>query len=659
MGDAMISVRQAMDAARQHHRRGEWQQAERLYLQVLEGDPDQVDALHLLAVIAGQTGREDQAIGYLQKVLRLRPSSVEAHNNLGGAFAARRRFPEAVASIQEAVRLQPDLAVLHNNLGNALREGGRPAEAVVSLQQALRIKPDYAEAHLNLGLAWSALERLPEAEASFREAMRLRPNLADAHLNLGTTLLQQGNKLDDAIAAYRTALEIKPDFAEAHVNLGNALKDRAQLDEAIAAYRRGVQIKPDAADIHSHLVFVLPYHPAYDSGAVLEECRRWDHRHAEPLKQLIPAHGNHRDPGRRLRIGYLSPDFRRHVQSFFTTPLLSHHDHSQFEVFCYADVLRDDALTERLRGHADAWRNTAGLSDQQVAERVRDDRIDILVDLVMHMAGSRLLVFARKPAPIQVTWLAYPGTTGLATIDYRLTDPYLDPPGLFDACYAEESVRLPETFWCYDPLTDGPPVNAPPAAASGVVTFGSLNNFCKINDGCLALWAEVLRAVPRSRLLLHAPPGLARERVLATLEQGGIPASRVEFADRLPRAEYLALYNRMDLALDPVPCNGHTTSLDASWMGVPTITLVSRRTAFGRAGWSQSCNLGLRELAAETPEEYVAIAVRLAGELSRLQELRGMLRRRMQQSPLMDARRFARHMEQAYRRMWHRWCQDR
>jgi predicted O-linked N-acetylglucosamine transferase (SPINDLY family) len=619
----MIPVRQALDAAWQHYRAGEWPQAEQIYLRVLEEDPVQFDALNLLAVIAAQTGREDLAIDYLRKVLQLRPDWAAAHSNLGGVFAGRKRFPEAVACFREAVRLQPDLPEAHNNLGNALREDGRPAEATASLAHAIRIRPDYAEAYQNLGLAWFALERF-----------------------------------DDAIAALRTAIRLKPNLAAAWLTLGNALREQGQLDRAIDAYRRAIEIEPGAAGYHSSLVFILPFHPDHDSAAVLDEARRWSRRHAEPLERLAPDLGGPPDPGRRLRIGYVSPDFRNHVQAIFTTPLLSHHDREQVEVFCYADVARPDARTERLRGHADAWRNIVGLSDLQLAELVRDDRIDILVDLTMHMHGNRLPAFARRPAPIQVTWLAYPGTTGLSAIDYRLTDPYLDPPGLFETCYAEESVRL-ETFWCYDPLTDGPPVNALPAAASGVVTFGCLNHFSKVNDGCLALWADVLRAVPRSRLLLMAPPGEARGRVAAGLERAGVAATRVEFVGRTSRADYLGLYHRIDLGLDPAPYNGHTTSLDASWMGVPTVTLVSRRTAVGRAGWSQLCNLGLPELAAETPAEYVAIAARLAGEPSRLQEWRGTLRQRMRQSPLMDAPRFARQMEQAYRAMWHRWCRNR
>jgi predicted O-linked N-acetylglucosamine transferase (SPINDLY family) len=482
--------------------------------------------------------------------------------------------------------------------------------------------------------------------------------LADAYYNLAIVLSKQG-RLEQAMAHNQQALRLKPDYADAHMNLGNVYKDQGRLDEALAAYRTALGLEPAAANIHSNLVVTLHYHPGYDAGAIFEECRRWNQQHAEPLKQLIQPHGNLPDPERRLRIGYVSPLFRDHASSFFTIPLLSSHDHRRYEIYCYADVTRPDAVTERHRGHADVWRSTGGLSEQQLADLVRSDRIDILVDLAMHTADNRLLMFARKPAPVQVCWLAYPGTAGLSAIDYRLTDPYLDPPGLFDAFYAEESVRLPDTFWCYDPLTDQPPVNALPGRVGGAITFGCLNHFCKVNDDCLALWAQVLQVVPQSRLLLLAPRGQARERVLARLQQEGIAAVRVEFADRIaPKSEYLKLYQRMDIGLDPFPCNGGTTTLDAFWMGVPTVTLVGK-TVVGRAGWSLLCNLGLNELAAETPERYVALAAQLAGDLPRLQELRGTMRRRMLQSPLMDAGRFARHVEQAYRNMWRRWCEQR
>ena len=421
---------------------------------------------------------------------------------------------------------------------------------------------------------------------------------------------------------------------------------------------RALQLKPDAADIHSNLIRVLHYHPDYDLHAIWEECKHWNSQHAEPLRRDFRPHTNVPDPERRLRIGYVSPELRGHVESLFTIPLLSNHDHDRFEVCCYVQSTRPETLTEPVRHYADLWHSIAGLSDAQAAELVRHDQIDILIDLKVHTADNRLLLFARKPAPVQVSWLGYPGTTGLTAIDYRLTDPYLDPPALFDAFSAEESLRLPDTFWCYGPQTDEPPVNALPALESGAITFGSLNNSCKVNDQCLALWARVLKAVPRSRIILLAPRGPARDRVVARLVDQGIAASRIEFAPRQSRPEYLKLYHQIDVGLDPLPYNGHTTSLDAFWMGVPVVTLVGK-TPVGRAGWSQLCNLDLRELAAETPEQFVAIAVQLASDLPRLEDLRRTLRQRMQQSPLMNANRFARNMESAYREMWRRWCRDR
>ncbi len=303
------------------------------------------------------------------------------------------------------------------------------------------------------------------------------------------------------------------------------------------------------------------------------------------------------------------------------------------------------------------WRNIVGLSDEQIAKQIREDRIDILVDLALHMGKNRLLVFARKPAPIQATFAGYPGSTGLETIDYRLTDPYLDPPGLNDQFYSEKSFRLPHTFWCYDPLGANVAVNALPAHSHGHITFGCLSNFCKVNDPVLKLWAQVLKAVDRSRMVILAPEGSHRQRLLDLLQREEIAPDRIEFVTQRPRVPYLELYHRIDVGLDTLPYNGHSTSLDSFWMGVPVITLVGK-TVVGRAGVSQLTNLGLTELIANTPQEYVRLAAELAGDLPRLAELRRTLRPRMQSSPLMDAAGFARDIEAAYRQMWRTWCAD-
>ena len=516
-------------------------------------------------------------------------------------------------------------------------------------QQAVQLQPGHADAWSNMGDVLRDMGKVDQSLASLRQALSLRPNSAGLFNKIGILLHEQGH-LDDAVAHVQEAVRLQPAFVDAYNNLGSLLKEQAKLEEAIAVFRTACKVKPVAA-YHSNMVYDLSFHAGYDAKGILAEARLWNQTYAEPLRRFVQPHMNDPNPNRKLRIGYVSADFRSHCQALFTVPLLANHDHSQFEIFCFADVPRPDVLTERLRGYADVWRGTAGLSDQQIADMIRNDRIDILVDLGMHMAHNRLLVFARKPAPVQVSWLAYPGTTGLWAMDYRLTDPYLDPPGLDDAYYSETSLRLPDTFWCYDPLGTQPPVNDLPALRNEPFTFGCLNNFCKVNDGGLDLWAAVLRAVPGSRLLLLAPVSRVRDEVRDKLRQRQIAAERVDFVPFLPRPEYLKQFHRIDLSLDPVPYNGHTTSLDGFWMGVPTVTIIGKTVA-GRAGWSQLCNLGLKELAATTPEQYVRIAADWAGDLPRLQQLRASLRQRMSASPLMNARLFARNMENAFRQMW-------
>jgi protein O-GlcNAc transferase len=337
-------------------------------------------------------------------------------------------------------------------------------------------------------------------------------------------------------------------------------------------------------------------------------------------------------------------------------PVLENHDKTQVEVFAYAQAPLSDAVTQRLRASIDCWRDIVGRSDAQVADLIRQDQIDILVDLSMHTAGNRLLVFAAKPAPVQVTWLGYPGSTGLQTIDYRLSDPYLDPLGEDESIYSEQTIRLPDTFWCYDPM-DGRdiPINPPPALERGEITFGCLNKFTKLNPQNLALWAKVLAQVKNSRLLLLTDPGSHVQRTISELAGHGIDPARLEFIPRRSHQEYLKLYHRIDIALDTLPYNGHTTTIDGLWMGVPTVSLAGA-TAVGRAGVSILSNIGLLELIAKSEAQFVQIAVALAQDLPKLSNLRSTLRQRMEQSPLMDAPRFARNIESAYRQMWRTWC---
>jgi predicted O-linked N-acetylglucosamine transferase (SPINDLY family) len=633
---------------------GQLDEAIAVFRQAIRIKPDFAQAYNNLGNALNDKGQSDEAIASYWQAIRLKPGYSEAHSNLGNALKDKGQLEEAIDACRQAIRLQPELAEAHNNLGNALTDKGQLDEAIAAYRQAVRLKPDFADAHSNLGTALNENGQFEEAVASHRQAIRLKPDFAAAHSNLGNAL-RDARRLDEAIASYRQAIRLKPDYAEAHNNLGTALKDVGQLDEAVACFRRAIQLRPDDLRAHSNLVLTLLYHPGYDGGMIHEELGRWSQRHAEPLKKLIQPHVNNRDPQRRLRIGYVSTDFRGHAVAYLLLPLLRHHDSRQCDVTCYSNVPHPDAISKQMQDQVPHWRDVVRLTDTQVAAQVREDEIDILVDLGLHTADNRLLVFARKPAPVQATWML-PTTTGLDAIDYRLTDPYMDPPGLNDAHYSERSIYLPDTFWCYDPLGGEPAVNEPPSLEKGYVTFGCLNNFCKVNDAVLSLWAGVLNTVSNSRLALLAPEGSSRRRVLDRLGREGIGPERVEFVPRQPRLRYLQSYHCIDIGLDTFPYCGHTTSFDSHWMGVPVVTLVGK-TAVGRSGLSQLTNLGLPELIAQTPEQYVQIAAALAGDLPRLAELRRTLRARMEASPLMDAPRFARNVEAAYRQMWRSLCE--
>jgi protein O-GlcNAc transferase len=460
---------------------------------------------------------------------------------------------------------------------------------------------------------------------------------------------------DEALACFKQVLGLKPNDWVALNNVAAAYVYQARLDDAIACYHQALSADPSCIQAHDNLLFTLQFSPDYDAAAILAECRRWNQEHAAPLERFIEPHTNDRKPDRRLRIGYVSPDFRQHVLTMFMLPLFESHDRQQFEIFCYSDVASPDFVTARLRPLANAWRDIHAISDEQVAARVRRDAIDILIDLKAHGERNRLLVFARKPAPVQVTWFSFPGTTGLTTIDYRVTDPYLDAPGLFDACYSEQSIRLPDNFGCYSPIALTP-VSSLPALHNGYITFGGLNAFFKVNRRVLDLWAQALQAVERSNLIMLAPEGSGRQWVLDTMKAAGISADRIEFVGKQPRGRYLETYHRIDIALDTLPYNGHTTTLDALWMGLPVVTLVGQ-TVVGRLGSSLLTNVGLPQLIAQSPEEFVRIATTLASNLDHLSHLRSTLRPQMERSPLMDSARFARNLAAAYRRLWHGWCQ--
>lgn len=443
-----------------------------------------------------------------------------------------------------------------------------------------------------------------------------------------------------------------------YASLAQILRERGRIAESIEQQRKAVALSPDDAAMHSRLLLDLNYLAGLDVNECAREHRLFGERFGLPVDKFAP-HLNDRDPNRRLRVGYVSADFRAHSIAFFLEPLFSGHDKSQFEVVCYAGVARPDVMTERLRALADLWHEVVNLDDNLLTELIRSDGVDILVDLAGHTAGNRLTVFGRKPAPVQVTWLGYPNTTGLREMDYRLTDEWADPRGTSDARYTETLVRMPRGFLCYKPFDDCPEPRTPPSLINRYVTFGCFNNRAKINEKVLDAWCSILTDIPDARMLLkssNARGNLLREQLVPEFVSRGIDAERVEILDHAPNLrEHLALYDRVDIALDTFPYNGTTTTCEALRMGVPVITLAGDRHA-GRVGISMLHSVGLDELIAASVDKYRRLTVELARAPARLAEYRCALRGRLHHSPLTEATGFARSMEAVFRDMWRKWC---
>jgi predicted O-linked N-acetylglucosamine transferase (SPINDLY family) len=686
-------IQQELELGMQHHQAARLDEAEASYRLILQQQPDHPEALHLSGVVAYQRGNVEEGERLVLRALQFEPNNSKFLSNLGLILAKLGKLPEAVAAYRKALEASPDLAETHFNLGLALQAMRITQAAMECYSRAVALRPQWADAHFrlatmllvlrvpekaiqsycnavaadpnharawnDLGCALQSKERYEEAIAAHERALAVRPDFAEAMYNLALAY-RGARRLNDAADALRKAVQIRPDFPDAWNNLANAMKNLGELDEAIQCYKQTLGLHPDFAEAHSNLVLLSLYSPDRDAASIKQDMVCWNDRHAAPLARFIRPYSNDRSPDRRLRIGYVSPDFCGHIVGLMLYPLFYEHDPAEFEVYCYANLVCDDWLTNRFRRSSRGWHDIRQSSDEEAAELVRSDRIDILVDLAGHTANNRLRIFAQKPAPIQVTFGGYPGGTGMSTMDYHFTDPYLDPKGLTESHYVEKLVRMDGSFWCYEPQlmqTDGKKEVLPlPAVINGYVTFGCLNNFCKMNDGTLAAWGKVLTAVADSRLLMMVPPGPQRQRIVDKLAAQGIDPQRIEFVPYQSRQDYLDTYNRIDLVLDTLPYNGHTTTLDAMWMGVPVITRIGS-TAVGRAGLSHLHQIGLSELAAENDEQFVAIASRLAADWSVMVDLRATLRQRMLKSPLTDSRRFARNVESAYRQIWRQWCQ--
>ena len=652
-----MKIDKSLQSAHQYYQAGDLNQASNICKKILKVKPNNIDALHFLEMICCQLGNFDDAIRYIRKELELIPSNADVNYKLGTVLQAKGLFSEAIDYFRKAITLKPHFPEACYHLGVVLQKKGQLDEAVINYQKALQINPDLAEVQNNLGNVLREKGQLDEAIGSYQKAIKLNPNFDLAYYNLGVVLREKG-QLDEAIGSYQKAIKLNPNFYIAYNNLGGVLIERGQLNEAEIYFRRVLQITPDNCKFYSNLLFNMNYNSRYNPQDIFSEHLLFAKKFAERLSSTISPHTNEREPNRRLRIGYCSPDFRGHPVAYFIEPVLEAHNREHFEVFCYSLSPIQDEVTKRIQSYSDKWRSIVGMSDEDAATLICNDKIDILIDLAGHTGNNRILLFARKPAPIQVSWIGYLATTGLSTIDYKIADNYTDPPGKTEQFYTEKLIRLPESFLCYLPDKDSPEVGPLPALSTGHITFGSFNNFAKVTPEVFTLWARVLNELPDSRLILKAK-SFADETTcqyaINMFTERGISAERIILQSWNPSPRHLESYNQVDIGLDTFPFNGATTTCEAMWMGVPVITLAG--TAYhSRSGVSLLSNVGLPELIAETHDEYTGIAINLASDIEKLELLRKSLRDRMSHSPLTDAKRFTANLETCYRKMWEDWC---
>ena len=672
-------------------------QAVASYRNALRLRPD-IGMIHQnLGKALAEQGLLDEAEASLREAVRLQPMRAEIHHDLGTALQKIGRPADAIACFEQALRLKPGhepwlsyvdsltragrldlarqqleerwkqglqaetkemlatVAGLYSDLGNALRGQGWLLESESSCRQALGIEPNHAHAHNNLGAALQMQGRLGEAEASIRRALALDPGHVEAQYNLGNTLQSQ-NRFTEAEVSYRRALELNPDHAYSHTNLGSILQMQGRLDEAEVSFRRALKMEPRSNTVYDALLFALNYHPDKSGEEIFQAYREYDARIGKSYRETWRTHSNRRDPDRRLKIGYVSPDFWKHAVRHFLEPLLVHHDKRVVEVYAYAECPRVDAVTERYKRYVDHWAPTQGLTDEEMAGRIRADEIDILVDLAGHTAGNRLPVFARKPAPVSVSWLGYGYTTGLSAIDYFLTDDASSPPDS-DALFCETPWRLATPGYVYRPADGMGEVGALPARTGGHVTFGTLTRAVRINHRTIRVWSQLLKRVRGSRLVVDSRSfreDAARDALTRMFAVQGIGREQLEIGFHSPPWDVL---RTIDIGLDCFPHNSGTTLFEMLYMGVPFVTLAGRPSV-GRLGSSVLEGVGHPEWIAGTDDEYVEIACAMAAELPRLAAIRARLRSELQASTLMNEPGFARKVESAYRKMWKIWCAD-
>ena len=606
---------------------------------------------------AENEGRHAEACELYRAAVEADPSHAAGYLNLGAALEARGDLTAAAGAYRALLEREAENPYANYNLANVLvaRDADNRAAAEL-LRKALRARHAFPEAHVALSNVLDSLGQPDEAAAHLRSALDQRPDYAGAWYNYGV-VLRKLERLDEAEDALRRAIELTPDYLPAHRMLCALLRGDGRIDESLQCYGAARALAPQSLELASGELLTLLLSDAPSDADLFARHRALGERlEAAHSPTVFPKETE--DSERKLRVGYVSSDFYRHPVALFLLPVLARHDRSRFDVRCYMTGANADSVTAELRALADGWRDAASMSDAALADTIRSDGIDLLVDLTGHAGECRLGVFAQQPAPVQASWLGYLHSTGMRRLQYRISDRHTDPPGLSESLHTETLVRLPDSQWCYRPFLTIDHAAAPPCARNGFPTFGSFNQAPKISRTTRARWSELLARLPDARLLVAGvPPARATESLLRDLAAGGAAPSRIRLVPYVPLDEYLRLFNEVDIALDTFPYSGGTTTCDALWMGVPVLTAPGSRSV-SRSACSALSTLGLADWIAPSPARYVDLAIDKARDTAALATLRGTLRARMQGSALMDEAKFTRELETAYRHIWRNWCEN-
>ncbi|MBF0195344.1 MAG: tetratricopeptide repeat protein [Magnetococcales bacterium] len=636
-------------------KQGKLDEAVNCYQKTIALNPGLAAAYSNLGIAQKEQGKQVEAVKSFKKALAIKPEYADAHNNLGVTFKEQGKLEEAVLSYKKALTIKPDYIEAYCNLGNALKVQGKLEEAVISYKKAIEIKPEYTEAHNNLGIVQQEQGKLEEAVKSYKKALEIKPEYVEAHCNLGTALKAQG-KLEEAVISYHKALTINPDYAEAHYNVGKAYLEQGKHEKAVSSYQKAIAIKPDHLAAHNNLIYCTDLISDVKTNLFQVVRQNWNRQFAEHLQTSWQPFINRPDANKKLRIGYVGAFFRNHSAAHMFGPVILNHDLNKFEIYCYAGNKNEDNMTAKLKNKSTKWLQTCKLSDVELGEQIRYDGIDILVDLAGHMYGSRLLTYALKPAPIQVTAWGYPFGCGIKAIDYIFADP-ISIPQSDRHLYTEQVVDLPcvAHFNLDIPFPD---IKSSPVSKNGYITFGAFNRIEKYTLDVYKLWSKLLLNIPSAKLLIK-DTNLSHSNKISEIEEifhaQGIPVKRLIFMGNTDHFEHLKAHDLIDIMLDPYPQTGGMTVLNSLRMGVPVLTCENKTRL--RTSASLLHILGLDEWRAVNEDDYIDRAIRLAKDTKTLKALRQQLRKRFDESVIGNSTLYTASVEASYRHIWQKWCE--